>query len=134
MSVMDAKLPSERSFGLLFAGVFALIAGYSAYKGWPSLVTVLLACVSAVFLAAALLWPGRLALLNKAWFKLGMLLGMVVSPIVIGLLFFILITPVALLTRLFGRDALRLRLHRQGSYWVERTPPGPEPNSFKNQF
>lgn len=63
-----------------------------------------------------------------------MLLGKIVSPIVLGIIFFLLISPVALVTRAFGRDALRLKAAETGSLWITRTPPGPDPESFKNQF
>ena len=130
----DPKLPSERSFGFLFVGVFALLAFYGAYKGWSSLLVSLLAVVSVALLLVTQMRPAFLAPLNKAWFKLGMLLGMIISPIVVGLLFFVLITPVAVVTRLFGRDALRLKAKTEGSYWIDRVPPGPASDSFKNQF
>ena len=78
--------------------------------------------------------PGILLPLNKAWYRLGLLMGKVVSPIVLGILFFIVITPVAIVTRLFGRDVLLLRKRDVNSYWIERNPPGPQPESFKEQF
>lgn len=61
-------------------------------------------------------------------------MGKIVSPIVLGLIFFTLLTPCAMIGRLFGRDELRLKLPNTESYWVERTPPGPDPDSFKNLF
>jgi hypothetical protein len=82
-----------------------------------------------------LVMPRLLAPLNKAWFQIGELMGKLVSPIVLGVIFFLIITPVGLLGRLFGRDELRLKRRRQAaSYWVERQPPGPTGDSFKNQF
>jgi hypothetical protein len=65
---------------------------------------------------------------------LGLFLGRFVSPIVLGILFFIVITPVAIATRLAGRDALKLRKQDVDSHWIDRKPPGPEPESFKEQF
>ena len=81
-----------------------------------------------------LLAPQWLRPFNRAWFLLGELLGKIVSPIVLGVIFFLLITPVALVGRLLGRDELRLKRKPVNSYWVDRTPPGPEADSFKNQF
>ena len=78
--------------------------------------------------------PGILSPFNKAWYRLGLLMGKVVSPIVLGILFFIVISPVAIVTRLFGRDILLLRKRNVNSYWIERNPPGPQPESFKEQF
>jgi hypothetical protein len=130
----DPKLPSERSFGFLFMGVFAILAGYGLYKGWnvPSISSFVAASIA--LLLMTLVRPSSLTLLNKAWFKLGMLFGMIVSPIVVGLLFSLLITPVALVTRLCGRDALRRKAKPDGSYWIDRSPPGPATDSFNNQF
>jgi len=130
----DPKLPSERSFGFLFMGVFAILAGYGLYKGWnvPSISSFVAASIA--LLLMTLVRPSSLTLLNKAWFKLGMLFGMIVSPIVVGLLFSLLSTPVALVTRLCGRDALRRKAKPDGSYWIDRSPPGPATDSFNNQF
>src|SRR5436305_1539758 len=72
--------------------------------------------------------------LNKAWFHLGEWLENSVSPIVLGLIFFGLLTPISILTRLFGRDELRLKRRAVNSYWVDRTPPRPTAQSFRNQF
>lgn len=128
------NLPSNRNFGLLFAGVFALLSAYAAYQsaeafkvyGW-------LAAGAAVGLVAVVA-PNLLTPFNKAWMKLGELMGRVVSPLVLGLIFFALITPVALVTRLFGRDELRLKRTNANTYWIDRAPPGPAGDSFKNQF
>ena len=78
--------------------------------------------------------PSRaLAASNRAWFRLGLLLSRIVSPVVVGAMFLLIVTPVALVMRAAGRDALRLR-SRAGSYWIKRTPPGLPPESFKHQF
>ena len=121
----DPKLPSERSFGFLFAGVFAVLVVYGNYKDWSGPLFSLLPAISVALLLTTLMRPASLAPLNRAWFKLGVILGLIVSPIVVGLLFFLLITPVAVVTRLFGRDVLRLKVKPEGSYWIERLPPGP---------
>lgn len=126
--------PTERSFGTLFAVVIALIAGYAASKGWQLAFVVGLSVAAAAFALAALLAPRTLAPLNRLWFRLGILLGTIVSPIVLGAMFFLIITPVGVITRLFGRDALRLHKRTTTTYWIARNPVGPEPESFKNQF
>jgi hypothetical protein len=86
-------------------------------------------------MAVALLRPNVLAPLNRIWTKLGLLMATVVSPIVLGLLFFIVVTPVGLLMRLVGKDPLRLR-HDSGanSYWIVRQPPGPPGDTMRDQF
>jgi len=83
----------------------------------------------------ALIKPTLLTGLNKLWIKLGLLLGKVVSPIALGILFYIIITPIGLLIRINGKDPLRLKFDPNAkSYWIPREPPGPPPDSFKNQF
>ncbi len=132
--IPTTKLPSERSFGLLFTLVFALGGGYTLYKSLPSVVTVILFVAAALLLVVTFVTPKSLAPLNSAWFSLGMLLSKIVSPIVLGIIFFLLITPVAVITRIFGRDELKLRKQTTMSHWVDRNPTGPDPQSFKNQF
>jgi hypothetical protein len=90
--------------------------------------------MSILFATVTLLFSQLLAPLNRLWYELGMLLSKIVSPIVLGLIFFVLITPVSLITRLFGRDALKMKKRRVESYWIERTPPGPLSDSFNNQY
>lgn len=132
----STPLPSERSFGLLFTVIFSALAGYGwLIKDWADPTLWSLAGIAACFGLSAILKPSVLSPLNRLWFQLGQLLGKIVSPIVLGAIFFLLLTPVALVTRVFGRDELRLkRKASQESYWIDRVPSGPEPESFKNQF
>lgn len=132
----EQTLPSERSFGLLFGAVFALLAAYGwFFKSWSSVVELSLLGLALAFVLLGFVAPKILSPLNWLWFQLGQLLGKIVSPIVLGAIFFLLLTPVSLVTRLFGRDELRLkRKASQTSYWLDRAPPGPAPESFKNQF
>jgi hypothetical protein len=91
--------------------------------------------VGAAFLAAALLRPAVLAPLNRVWTRFGLLLHRIVSPVVLGIMFFVVITPMGLIMRALGKDPLRLRLEREArSYWIERRPPGPPPDTLNNQF
>jgi hypothetical protein len=91
--------------------------------------------VAAVFLAAALVFPSALGPLNRLWLKFGLLLHKIVSPVVLGIMFFLVITPIGLFLRARGKDPLRLKPNRQSkSYWIERVPPGPAPESIKDQF
>lgn len=88
-----------------------------------------------VLLVLATTAPKLLRIPNRAWFKLGMVLHAIVSPLVLGTMFFLIIAPWALVMRLAGRDALARRYEpNRPSYWIERTPPGPKPESLKNQF
>ena len=129
----SSKMPSNNKFGWFFSAVFALIALYSysqQLKFFASAATIVFLLV----LATTLLAPQLLTPLNRIWYGLGMLLGKIISPIVLGIIFFVLITPTALITRLFGRDELKLKSLSVQSYWVDRLPPGPHSDSFKSQY
>ena len=129
------ELPSERSFGYLFGAILFIAAVYSLYKGYSQPVVAGLFVLGAIFLATSVIGPALLSPLNKAWFKLGILLGKIVSPIVLGVMFFLLITPIALLLRIRGRDVLGLRRKKDvASYWVVRGAAEPSAASFENQF
>lgn len=133
-SLHGSKLPSERTFGLVFVGIFLLVAAYGWYKQFSNAWVYIFLILASIFLLFTLVAPKLLGPLNKAWYQLGLFLGRFVSPIVLGILFFIVITPVAIAMRMAGRDALKLRKQHVDSYWIERKPPGPEPESFKEQF
>jgi predicted membrane metal-binding protein len=126
-------LPTDRSFGLTFAMFFSLASAWLLWrdgKYWP--VTL---GAAALFLLAALLFPRVLRPLNIAWMRLGLLLNRVVSPIVIGVMYFGLVTPIATVMRLRGRDVLQRRFDpARESYWIRRDPPGPDGSSFPRQF
>jgi hypothetical protein len=129
----EEKSSSERSFGLVFGAVFFLIAFRSFWHGtriWP-----LYAAIAAAFVLVGLFFPALLAPLNRVWSKLGLLLGKIVSPIVLGGLFFLVIAPAALIFRWMGHDLLNLRRDpKASSYWLVRDPPGPTPESINDQF
>jgi hypothetical protein len=130
---IPSALPSDRKFGFFFSLVFVGFAVYARRAALP-LAVIGLGAIAVAFAVLAQVNPRKLHALNRIWFELGILIGRVVSPIVLGLIFFTLITPVSVIMRLFGRDALRIK-HRQAStYWLKRDPLGPAPDSFKNQF
>ncbi len=126
-------LPSNRKFGSFFTAIFTALALYALWQGL-TLRAIIFFVLAALFGLAALTAPFLLAPLNRLWMALGLLLGKIVSPLVLGLIFVVLITPVALFTRMFGRDPLRMKKVTVSSYWVERFPVGPEPMSFQRQF
>ena len=130
----DAVKPSSnRTFGLVFAAFFALIALLPLVRGhsvrrWPL-------PFSFLFLVAALAAPKLLAPLNRAWTALGSLLHGVVNPVVLGILFYLVFTPFGWVLRRMGKDFLRLRpAPGAPSYWIPRQPPGPTPESMSRQF
>lgn len=126
------QLPADRSFGLVFCGFFALIALYPLLSGGS--VRAWAAIVSALFGTAAFLFPSALRPLNRLWMRFGALMHRIVSPIVLAVLFFGVITPFGLAMRLIGKRPLKLRYEPVGTYWIDRDPPGPAPESLKNQF
>jgi len=126
------KAGSERGFGIVFAVVFAGIGLYPVWDGAPVRWWAL--AIAGAFLAIAALAPALLKPLNRVWFALGLLLHKVVSPLVMGLMFFAAVTPTALIMRMLGKDPLRLRFDKQAkTYWIERQP-GPAPETMRNQF
>lgn len=127
------KTSSDRFFGLLFVVVFLLIALWPLLKGRPVYPVPL--GIALAFLAVALIVPRWLAPLNRLWMKFGELLHRIVSPLILGIMFFGVITPVGLLMRLAGKDLLRTKFDRDAdSYWIRREPPGPDKSSLKRQF
>ncbi len=128
------NLPSERSFGLLFAAVSAGLAGWVWYGGRTT-AAVALAAAAVAFLVLALAAPRTLALPNRLWYRVGVALNAVVSPIVLGAMFVVIFVPVALAMRVAGRDPLKRSFDAAAAtYWVDRRPPGPPPESFRQQF
>ena len=129
----DVKRGSDRSFGLTFAVVFAIVALLPLRHHLPVRWWAL--GIAVAFAIAALAAPHLLAPLNKLWAKVGDLLHKITTPIIMGLLFFGALTPVAALMRLRGKDSLRLKRDTTStSYWIERKPPGPAPDSLNQAF
>ncbi len=118
---------------MVFAVVFLLIALARFWHGthtWP-----LYAVIALGFAGAGLFRPALLAPLNRIWARLGLLLGKIVSPIVLGGLFFLVIAPAAMILRWMGKDLLNLRREpKAATYWLVRDPPGPAPESINDQF
>ena len=133
-ATFSPKLPSERRFGFTFAAALAGLGVYGIIRHRNRTVCIVFIVSSIVFTLLTLIIPRALAPLNKAWFHLGEALGKIVSPIVLGIIFFVILAPVSIMTRLFGRDELRLKRRAINSYWIDRSPPDPTANSFKNQF
>ena len=125
----EIKISSNRSFGVIFFVVFLLIALYPLINNgevrlW-SLIT------SIIFLTLGLLNSKFLNPFNKLWFKFGIILGKIISPLIMGIIFFLVVTPTGLLMRLLRKDILSLKYNQNKSYWIEKNGPK---SKMKNQF
>ena len=123
------KIGSNRSFGIVFFIVFFIISLFPLLKGNDIRIWSLL--VSLIFLVLGLINSNILSPLNKLWFKFGLLLGNFISPIIMGLVFFLVVTPTGLFMRLIGKDLLNLNEKNVKSYWIDKTGPK---SKMKNQF
>jgi len=130
ISHIETEKSSEKSFGVVFSIVFLIFALYPLTSSASIHIWAL--AVSAIFLLFAFLAPTILILPNKLWFKFGMLLGSIVAPIVMLLVYCIAVLPIGLIMRLLGKDLLKQKLDKNAkSYWIERREPI---GSMKNQF
>ena len=125
----NVKISSNRSFGIVFFIVFLIIALYPlTYNGeirfWSAI-------ISLIFLLLGLFNSKILTPLNKLWFKFGIFLGKIISPIIMGIIFFLVVTPIGLLMRLLGKDLINLKYNNNKSYWIEKKGPK---SKMKNQF
>ena len=127
---MDNKNINNKSFGLLFFVVFLLIGLYPVYKGNNPNIYFLL--ISLPFLVLGLLNSKILTPLNKAWIKLGEVLGMIIAPIIMALVYFVVLTPISLIVRILGKDLLKIKFNKKlASYWIDRKK---NLGSMKKQF
>ncbi len=129
MNYKDIKISSNRSFGFLFAFVFSLVAF------WPILnqneIRVWSLIIAIAFLILGFLNSKLLTPLNKIWFRFGIFLGNFISPIIMGIIFFFVVTPTGLIMKLFNRDLINLKKSNKKSYWIEKKDIK---SSMKNQF
>ena len=125
----DVKISSNRSFGVVFFIVFLLIALYPVINKEEIRVWSLI--VSLIFLVLGLLNSKILNPLNQIWFKFGVFLGRIISPLIMAIIFFFVVTPIGLIMRTLGKDILNLRYNTKKTYWIEKTGPK---SKMKNQF
>jgi len=125
----DLKISSNRSFGIVFFIVFILIAFYPLINQGE--IRIWSVFISLLFLILGIINSKILTPLNKVWFKFGIFLGKIISPIVMGLIFFLVVTPIAFLMRILKKDLLNLKFSKNNSYWIEKTDPK---STMKNQF
>lgn len=129
----EHRTSSNRSFGLVIAVAFLLIGVVPWLLGGKLHYWAIVG--AAAFLVAALAVPAVLSPLNRIWTRFGLLLHRIVSPLVLGFMFYVVVTPIGLLMRMLGKDPLRREFDRRAtSYWIERQPPGPAPESLRDQF
>ena len=125
----DIRISSNRSFGIVFFVVFLLIALYPLINSGE--IRIWSAVIALIFLVLGILNSIILLPLNKLWFKFGIFLGKIISPIIMGIIFFLVVTPIGLIMRLLGKDVLNLKYNDYKSYWIEKTGPK---SKMKNQF
>jgi len=125
----DIKISSNRSFGIVFFVVFLLIALYPLIIGGE--IRIWSIVISLFFLVLGLINSKILTPLNKLWFKFGILLGKIISPLIMGIIFFLVVTPIGLIMKMLGKDVLNLKYSTNKSYWIEKTGPK---SKMKNQF
>ena len=125
----DVKISSNRSFGVVFFIVFLLIALYPVINNEEIRAWSLI--VSLIFLVLGLLNSKILNPLNQIWFKFGVLLGRIISPLIMAIIFFFVVTPIGLIMRTLCKDILNLRYNTKKTYWIEKTGPK---SKMKNQF
>ena len=127
------ELPSNRRFGFFFSTVFFILACFLLVSNFI-LYAILSLSVSILILIISLFFQDLLLPFNKLWMKFGLLLGKIVSPIIIGIIFFILITPTALIVRLFGRDELNLKKSKLKTFWIKKNESDSKITTFTKQF
>ena len=129
MDSNDIKIGSNRSFGIVFFIVFLLIAIYPLLSGES--VRLWSLAIATIFFILGIINSSLLSPLNKIWFKFGLLLGRFISPLVMSLIFFLVVTPIALLMKLLKKDLLNLKFNKENTYWIVKSGPK---SKMKNQF
>ena len=132
MKFSEVELPSNKKFGFFFTFIFTLVAVYfssTTNLKW----TYAFSIVALLFLLITLFISDALLPLNKLWLRFALLLGMIISPIVLGIIFFGLVTPYALVMKMFGRDELRLKIKKNQKHWKDRSQSMPQVD-FTQQF
>lgn len=133
MKFNDVQLPSNSKFGFFFTAIFLFASLYLFSKDYD-LIGLTLIAVSISFGLLTVIKDELLLPLNKLWMRFGFLLGSIVSPIILGIFFFLIFTPLGLILRLFGRDELRIKLSTRKSFWKIRNSQDSDNESFKQQF
>ena len=133
MKFSEIELPSNKRFGFLFTVIFLFLSLFFYFHN-KEILSILLIIFSLIFGLITVIKPIIFLPLNKLWMRFGFILGMIISPLVIGFIFYIIFSPFGIITRLFGRDELSIKKQNLNSYWKSRKSQKIESNSFKNQF
>mgnify|MGYP001446584163 CR=1 FL=1 len=134
MKNIDLKLPSNKSFGLFFTFIFIGLS-FVLYQLNNFILTLISFLISQILLIITILRPNYLTFLNKCWMVFGLMLGKITTPIIIGIIFYILISPISIILRLFGRDELNLVKDKNASsYWKNMSDKNIYKSSFTDQF
>ena len=132
-SLKNIELPTNRKFGAFFSIIFLIITIY-CFLFSSTLTVIIFGSVFFIFIIATILSPKLLTPLNKLWMRIGQILGMIISPFVMGMIYFLFFAPLAVFFKLINRDYLKLKFDSKVSYWVERVDKEIDHKSFKNQF
>lgn len=119
MNLKNIKISSNKSFGIVFFIFFLLVSIFPLFNDENIRIWALV--VAIIFLILGLLNSSVLSSFNKIWFKFGILLGKLISPIVMGLVFFIMVTPTSFIMKIFGKNLLNLKKNNKKSYWIEKS-------------
>ena len=130
---MTSMQPSNQKFGFFFSAIFFILSVYQ-WVTHKNIAAVLFLILFLFTIFSTLISPTRLEPFNKAWFRFGEILGRIVNPLVMGVIFFIILTPLAVALRLAGRDILLIKRRNAMTYWIDRDPVGPAADSYKAQF
>ena len=133
MRPTEIVLPSNRKFGFFFAVIFLASSVYFYFDVGSSVMYVL-GGIGLLFLVVTLFNADMLLPLNQLWMRLGLLLSVIVSPVIMGVIFFGLFTPISLIMKLFRRDELSLRFKQKKTHWKLRDNTDGQADAFKNQF
>ncbi len=129
MKQKNTKLPSNKSFGIVFFAVFMIISVYPIFKNNDIIIWSLI--LSFVFLFLGISNSKLLTPLNKIWIKFGLILNKIISPIIMGVIFFGMVTPIGIFMKILGKDLLNLKFNNKETYWIKKNGPK---SLMKNQF
>ena len=130
---MISQIPKDTSFGYFFSVIFALFSVFFLFRDNLS-IFFLFASVSVIFFLFSLFKPNALSPLNRLWMYFGLVLSKIISPIILGFIYYLIFLPVGLIMKSFRRDELRIKIKQKGSHWININQSKKENINFKNQF